>query len=381
MHTDPRFAAVVDEIDGQIRLRISAARALELGEAESLVLETGLEELLGLARVPEATRAAFRDPGRRLVLVNGWQSWSFAGELGRSERVRPTLLKGMAPFSQPPCRPAARGEFLSHFYLGLRAGEERLLLVSRNSGTPPVTFRLGRRRPTLRVGILAAGARFEAGAPVAELRLFHRTGYFGAKDAFRAAFGGFGHFDRLAFLGQGGSLMPGGYESWYNHYTKIDEAMIEEDLEALVAEPNLIRDYYLARGRPTVFQIDDGWQRTVGEWEIHEGKFPRGLKRLAARAEEKGLVPGLWLAPFLVTRSSAVFRDHPDWLLRGKGGRLVSAGWNPNWEGDFFCLDLSIPEVGDYLEALFERVVEDWGFRYLKLDFLYAGFLPGKRAR
>lgn len=29
------------------------------------------------------------------------------------------------------------------------------------------------------------------------------------------------------------------------------------------------------------------------------------------------------------------------------------------------------------LDALFEKVVEDWGFRYIKLDFLYAGFLPG----
>jgi alpha-galactosidase len=93
------------------------------------------------------------------------------------------------------------------------------------------------------------------------------------------------------------------------------------------------------------------------------------------------MVPGLWLAPFLVTRGSAAYRERPEWLLRDRRGRPVVAGWNPGWDGKFHCLDLSIPGVEDYLAGVFERVVEDWGYRYLKLDFLYAAFLPGERAR
>jgi len=40
---------------------------------------------------------------------------------------------------------------------------------------------------------------------------------------------------------------------------------------------------------------------------------------------------------------------------------------------------IPLPEVEDYLAALFDTVIEGWGYRYLKLDFLYAGFLEGAR--
>ena len=56
----------------------------------------------------------------------------------------------------------------------------------------------------------------------------------------------------------------------------------------------------------------------------------------------------------------------------------------PGWGGDTFCLDISRPRVVDYLLGLFDTIVNVWGFRYLKLDFLYAGMLrgasPGARA-
>ena len=379
MTADPRLALDVDEADGQVRIRLRAAADIQFSEEEPVLLRATVGELLGLARAPEAFREALLDPRRRLLVANGWQSWSYAGELGPRERVKACLVGRFRPFSQRPGRLERRGELLSHFYVGLRAGEGRLFLVSRNAGTPPLSFRLDRRSLDLSVEALAGGAAFKAGQAVAELRLFWREGFFEARDAFREAFAEFGTFERLSFLGKGEALVPGGYESWYNHYTDISEAVIEGDLEAIDAEPNLIRDFYIERGKPTVFQIDDGWERAVGEWDVDEGKFPRGLSRLAGRAEEKGLVPGLWLAPFLATKRSAVYRDHPDWILRGRGGKPVPAGWNPNWDGDFYALDLSVPEVGDYLDAVFERVVEEWGFRYLKLDFLYAAFTPGVR--
>ncbi|HET9906963.1 MAG TPA: hypothetical protein VFQ23_09985, partial [Anaerolineales bacterium] len=48
------------------------------------------------------------------------------------------------------------------------------------------------------------------------------------------------------------------------------------------------------------------------------------------------------------------------------------------WEGVPYALDVSHPEVLAWLDALI-RKVRSWGYDYLKLDFLYAGALPGKR--
>jgi alpha-galactosidase len=379
MKLDPRFALTQRELGGQLSLTISASRELAIGEEASLLFETELAELAELALAPAGFAAEASKPARRNFIVNGWQSWSFGGELASFERVRPSYIKRFCLFSQGPAAAAPRHEVMSYFYFGIRAGETRLFLVSRNSGHAPLVFRADRGGTKLRVEAIAAGARYAAGDVVAELRLFCREGYFASKAAFRDIFADFRHFDRLAFLGHDGNLVPGGYESWYNHYTDISESLMEADLAGLDEPGNLISDYYVRRGKPTIFQVDDGWERRVGEWEVDEAKFPKGLALLASRIEDKGYVPGLWFAPFLVTKACAVHRDHQDWILRDQKGRKVLAGWNPNWDGDFWTLDLSLPEVEDYLVHIFERAVEEWGYRYLKLDFLYAGFLPGVR--
>ena len=380
MKVDPRFSLAVDHLDGQVRLRISAAAPCDIGEDDGLLLESDFDELGKLASAPQAWREASRMERGPTFLSNGWQSWSFAGELRPQELVRASSIRRFSLFSQGPAGRSRRAVLLSYFYIGLRVGEGRLYLVSRNSGGAPLAFKAERRGRGLSVEALAAGASYAAGEAVAELRLFYREDYFAAKRAFRDVFKGFGHFDRLAFLGYGGTLVPGGYESWYNHYTDISEALIAKDLEGLGEPGNLISDYYVSRGKPTVFQVDDGWELRVGDWFADLGKFPSGLASLSSRIEDKGYIPGLWVAPFLVTRRCAVFRDHPEWILRDERGRRVLAGWNPNWDGDFWALDLSVPEVEEYLVSVFERAVEDWGYRYLKLDFLYAAFLPGRRS-
>ncbi len=57
-------------------------------------------------------------------------------------------------------------------------------------------------------------------------------------------------------------------------------------------------------------------------------------------------------------------------------GNLVTAGMN--WTGTTYALDITRPEVLDWLDQLIRKVV-GWGYDYLKLDFLYAGAAIGKR--
>jgi len=125
-----------------------------------------------------------------------------------------------------------------------------------------------------------------------------------------------------------------------------------------------------------VFQVDDGWQMTIGDWEPN-AKFPGGMDGMAASIKVTGRKAGLWLAPLLVVPSSGLYQEHPDWLLRDGHGRPVSAGFN--WGEQLYALDTTHPGVLDWLRALMEKV-RGWGYEYAKLDFLYAGALPGKRS-
>jgi len=151
--------------------------------------------------------------------------------------------------------------------------------------------------------------------------------------------------------------------SWYSLYKWINEHVIMNALHALGDLPF------------DVFQFDDGWQVTHGDWEPTR-KFPSGMSELALRISSTGRTPGLWLAPFMVTKLSSIYRDHPDWLLRDEHGQPVPVGIT--WEGVPYALDTSHPAVLEWLDKLI-RKVRGWGYNYLKLDFLYAGAIPGKR--
>ncbi len=82
---------------------------------------------------------------------------------------------------------------------------------------------------------------------------------------------------------------------------------------------------------------------------------------------DKGYMAGLWLAPFVAQKNSLLVLKHPDWLLLHDGEPWVNGS---NW-GGFYSLDIDKPEVVDYVERVFKRVFDEWGFNLVKLDFLY----------
>jgi len=160
-----------------------------------------------------------------------------------------------------------------------------------------------------------------------------------------------------------GKPAPRVWCSWYSLYTAIDETLLKRVFKGLNDLPF------------DVFQVDDGWQAGIGDWEAN-GDFPSGMEALAEEIRASGRTAGLWLAPLLVVHSSSLFRQHTDWLLRDPDEKLVSAGFN--WGEPLYALDTTHPEALDWLAALMKKV-RAWGFDYLKLDFLYAGALPGVR--
>lgn len=160
-----------------------------------------------------------------------------------------------------------------------------------------------------------------------------------------------------------------GYTSWYKHYQDISEEKLINDLEGILD----------CEHKADVFQIDDGYQTAVGDWlSIDEEKFPNSLKPISQRISQAGLIPGLWLAPFVCEEKSEIFKNHRDWIVTNEKGGLVKGG--SNWSG-FYALDIYNPEVRDHLKKVFDTVINDWGFKLLKLDFLYAACLQPREEK
>jgi len=151
--------------------------------------------------------------------------------------------------------------------------------------------------------------------------------------------------------------------SWYSLYTAIDEKILYKTFDELGDLPF------------DVLQVDDGWQIAIGDWEAN-AKFPSSMDGLAKKIKSTGRKAGLWLAPVLIVPSSKTYQEHPDWLLRDEQGKPVSAGFN--WGEPLYAIDTTHPAALKWLTALMKQV-RAWGYDYIKLDFLYAGALPGCR--
>ncbi len=349
--------------------------------APRIIDRLSFEDLFDLLRLGGEPRSSLLDRRRAFWFANGFQSWSPGWELGRRERApRARLMKRLEIYTLPDVPRPPRRELSGNGIAYVRAGETYVGLVSLNTKTAPVCFRIDRGRRSISIELHCKGAMYHDGEVLAEIALVSRNGCFEFQDAVAALFLDKNVMARAAFLAGSADGLVGGWCSWYNHYTHIDETIIREDLEGIGGSPNLIREQFQNQGRPVVFQVDDGWQRAVGDWQAKPERFPSGMKALAESIFRKGYVPGLWLAPFLVSPGARIYSEKPQWLLKGADGKPALAGWNPGWEGNFFCLDLSLEEVRKYLRELFDAVIDDWGFRYLKLDFLYAGMLNGAHA-
>ncbi|MCL4274392.1 MAG: alpha-galactosidase [Anaerolineales bacterium] len=205
--------------------------------------------------------------------------------------------------------------------------------------------------------VLLAGNQLEGRSEAGEIE------WFVAHGAESQVFEGYADELGIRFGRADKNHAPRVWCSWYSLYTAIDEKLLHETFDRLGNLPF------------EVLQVDDGWQKSIGDWEVNE-KFPSGMAALAERIKSTGRRAGLWLAPLIAAKSSRLFREHQEWFLRDEKGRLVSAGFN--WGQPLYALDTTHPDVRSWLVALMEQV-RRWGFDYYKLDFLYAGALQGKR--
>jgi alpha-galactosidase len=165
--------------------------------------------------------------------------------------------------------------------------------------------------------------------------------------------------------------IPTGWCSWYEFFDDISEELILK-----------IVDFYRENQQKypiEYIQIDDGYFTWRGDWTTPNEKFPHGMKFVAEKIRQVGFKPAIWLAPFDVSMGSNLFREHPEWLVKNESGKPaehdLEISTNHGWCG----LDCTNPAVIEWLKSLFRTVTKDWGYEYVKLDFLYAAATDGIR--
>jgi alpha-galactosidase len=150
--------------------------------------------------------------------------------------------------------------------------------------------------------------------------------------------------------------IPPGWCSWSAYFGEVTEADVAENVGAARRLELPVE----------IVQVDDGWEACVGDWLDVSPRFG-SVRDTAARIADAGMIPGIWTAPFLVGERSELARAHPDWLVAG-----ADAGWN--WQQRLLVLDVEQPGAREHLAHVYRTLVAR-GFRYHKLDFLYAGAL------
>ncbi len=291
------------------------------------------------------------------VFHNGYQNWTYSPEYDMQGRTRglkhlPFFLRGAFSINRygdyhfvdyPYKKGITHGE--SWFYL--RNGKQFLLFGSLDEipGYTLFTYNANKGELTLErdcAGMKADGA-------------FHAFDLYIAEGTEQQVFDGWFKTMDVKPLTDKKQF---GYSSWYNRYQDINDATITDDL---VGAKSLLKPGDL-------FQIDDGWETAVGDWLVPDAKkFPNGLKNAADAIHEAGFRAGLWLAPFVCQKGSKILEEHPDWLLLHDGKPWANGS---NW-GGFYSLDIDNPEVVAYVEKFLDRVLNEWGFDLVKLDFLY----------
>ncbi|MBL8968216.1 MAG: alpha-galactosidase [Spirochaetaceae bacterium] len=309
------------------------------------------------------------DPRRISFLRNGYQSWSTARSYRVTEKpLRPRLglvslvTSNMA--NLPSNTPGLLSSEMYSIVQDLEAGQSWLVgqlppfdqffyvilnVTDRGRGSyVELIYDFGRQMLEAGEGIELDGMVFLSGArPEVEQAYFN------------------GIRDQLGYAPPARNLR--GWCSWYQYYDRITPEILYRNLAAL-KDRGLGFDF---------FQIDDGYQAAVGDWLVQKPAFERRMRELADAIRAAGMRPGLWLAPFSASGRSELARLHPEYMIKDEYGKRLRAGFNPIWKGFYYGLDVTHPRVAEYVGEVVRTMVEDWGFEYLKCDFLFSACLRG----
>lgn len=104
------------------------------------------------------------------------------------------------------------------------------------------------------------------------------------------------------------------------------------------------------------------WWDSVGEWKPSTERFPNGIEEVINYIRSKGMVPGLWLEIEVMGIKCPLAKQLPDdWFFTRHGKRVI--------DSDRYHLDFINPAVRKYADDVVDRLVEQYGVGYIKMDY------------
>lgn len=158
-----------------------------------------------------------------------------------------------------------------------------------------------------------------------------------------------------------------GWNTWDYYFDTITEEDVIENIRMIQHDPILKEnlDYIV---------LDDGWESMVGDW-VPNQRFHGDLHRIVKVITDAGMIPGIWVAPFMISSRSPIARFHTDMLCKDSDGFVHFESI-----GDYGRIafpDLRREDGRQYIRDTFSKLYET-GFRFFKLDFVnWLTHVPG----
>jgi alpha-galactosidase len=163
--------------------------------------------------------------------------------------------------------------------------------------------------------------------------------------------------------------LPTGWCSWYCFGPRVTGKNVLDNLSVIRKKLPQLR----------YIQIDDGYQPWMGDW-LETGKaFGGDVRDMLKRIRDEGFEPAIWVAPFVASPQSKLFKEHPEWFVKNDLGKPLNSskvtfgGWRL---GPWYILDGTHPGAQRFLEKLFRTMREKWACTYFKLDANAWGAMP-----
>jgi alpha-galactosidase len=120
--------------------------------------------------------------------------------------------------------------------------------------------------------------------------------------------------------------------------------------------------------------LDDGWQRSVGDWTANPRKYPQGdaeIKALVDTIHASGMKAQLWWSPLSLDPSREEQRSRLGELLLNADHSPRKVSW---WNTDYQCP--AYGPVREDADAFVHKALNDWGFDGLKIDGQHLNAAP-----
>ena len=128
-----------------------------------------------------------------------------------------------------------------------------------------------------------------------------------------------------------------------------------------------------------LFVLDDGWfgsrnddRAGLGDYNVNTKKLPNGIAGLSAKVQSLGMDFGLWFEPESVNEDSDLYRAHPDWALTDSHPTILGRHQ--------LLLDLTKPEVRDYIVTSVSEILDRSALTYVKWDMNRHSVAVGAKA-